>query len=200
MGLSDVMRARRHALGMSQTRLAEIVGVTSRQIARYEAEEQQPVLSVAAAIAAALEVPLADLAGEVKPVADLAGTWWTGWQNVGGKTHHASVEELHVAQHEQTVRLIAEHGSPIDQGRSEWRCDLHLWHNQVLIGWFHGPEETVESKGTVYFALDAEATSATGRWVGVDRDGIVVSGVASLARSPEQARQIVADLGDHAST
>jgi transcriptional regulator with XRE-family HTH domain len=179
---------------MSQTRLAEIVGVTSRQIARYEAEEQQPVLSVAAAIASALEVPLADLAGEVEPVADLAGTWWTGWQNPGSESRSLAVEELHIAQHEQTVRLIAEHGSPIDQGRSEWRCNLRLWHNQVLIGWFYGPEETVESKGTVYFTLDADATSAMGRWVGLGPDGAVTSGAASLARSPEQARQLVADL------
>ncbi|MCP3991402.1 MAG: helix-turn-helix transcriptional regulator [Actinomycetia bacterium] len=199
MGMSDVMRAKRQALGMSQSRLAEIVGVTSRQIARYEAEEQQPVLSVAAAIAAALEVPLADLAGAEEPLSDLQGTWWTGWQNVSEDRSRTSVEELHVAQHKQTVRLIAEYGSPIDQGRTDWRCDLRLWHNQVLIGWFHGPEETVESKGTVYLTLDDEATTATGRWVGLDQDGAVVSGLVSLARSPEQARRLVADLLDGTS-
>ena len=52
---------------MSQADLAAAAGVDARQIRRYEAGEQQPLLTAAAAIAAALEIPLAELAGMRSP-------------------------------------------------------------------------------------------------------------------------------------
>jgi transcriptional regulator with XRE-family HTH domain len=48
---------------MSQAELAEAANVDARQIRRYEAGEQQPLLTVAAAIATALRIPLSELAG-----------------------------------------------------------------------------------------------------------------------------------------
>jgi len=47
---------------MSQADLAEAANVDARQIRRYEAGEQQPLLSAAAAIATALRIPLSELA------------------------------------------------------------------------------------------------------------------------------------------
>lgn len=43
--MGEVMRQRRHDLGMSQADLASAAGVGVRQIRRYEAGEQQPVQS-----------------------------------------------------------------------------------------------------------------------------------------------------------
>lgn len=48
---------------MSQAGLAKAADVDARQIRRYEASEQQPLFTVAVAIAAALGIPLAELAG-----------------------------------------------------------------------------------------------------------------------------------------
>jgi len=61
--MADVLRQRRAELGMSQVDLAAAAGVDKRQIRRYEAGEQQPVLSVAVAIANALKISVGELAG-----------------------------------------------------------------------------------------------------------------------------------------
>ena len=63
MDLGEAIRLRRTELGMSQADLAKAAGVDARQIRRYEAGEQQPLFTAAAAIAAALRVPLSELAG-----------------------------------------------------------------------------------------------------------------------------------------
>ena len=62
MDMPDVIRRRRMELGLSQTDLAEAAGVGARQIRRYESGQAQPVLSVAAAIAAALGISVNELA------------------------------------------------------------------------------------------------------------------------------------------
>ncbi len=49
--MPDVIRERRTEIGMSQRDLADAAGVDVRQIRRYEAGEQHPLLSVAVAIA-----------------------------------------------------------------------------------------------------------------------------------------------------
>src|SRR5919106_6586514 len=78
--ISDVIRSRRSALGLSQAELAKAAGVSLRQLARYEAGEQQPVLSAAVALADALGISVAQLAGQVSYDLDLAGDWWCAWQ------------------------------------------------------------------------------------------------------------------------
>jgi transcriptional regulator with XRE-family HTH domain len=63
MTLGEAIRLRRTELTMSQAELAAAAGVDALEIQRYEAGEQQPLLTVAAAIAMALRVPLSELAG-----------------------------------------------------------------------------------------------------------------------------------------
>src|ERR1700678_4151712 len=63
MDLGEAIRLRRAELGMSQAALAKAAGVDTRQIRRYELGEQQPLFTAAVAIAAALRIPLAELAG-----------------------------------------------------------------------------------------------------------------------------------------
>jgi transcriptional regulator with XRE-family HTH domain len=62
MEISEVIRRRRAELGMSQADLAAAAGVGARQIRRYEAGQQQPVLSAAVAIADALGISVNELA------------------------------------------------------------------------------------------------------------------------------------------
>ena len=63
MDRGEAIRLRRTELGMSQAALAKAAGVDTRQIRRYEAGEQQPLFTAAVAIAAALRMPIAELAG-----------------------------------------------------------------------------------------------------------------------------------------
>lgn len=63
MKLGEAIRLRRTELGMSQADLAKAADVDARQIRRYEAGEQQPLSTVAVAIATALRIPLTELAG-----------------------------------------------------------------------------------------------------------------------------------------
>jgi DNA-binding XRE family transcriptional regulator len=63
MGLGEAIRLRRTELGMSQAALAKAAGVDTWQIRQCEADEQQPLFTAAVAIAAALRVPLAEMAG-----------------------------------------------------------------------------------------------------------------------------------------
>jgi DNA-binding XRE family transcriptional regulator len=180
---------------MSQARLADIVGVTTRQIARYEAGEQQPVLSVAAAIANALDVPLAELAEEPSQHPDLKGTWWSGWETIGkDRAAIVAVDEIVIHQHLETIRLAPEERRSSAPPGPDWRGELRMSNRRVLIGSFRGDDERAETKGTLYYLLDAEGSRAHGRWVGMGTGGSISSGWVSLARSPQEARQIIESL------
>src|SRR5215208_211525 len=80
MDISEIIRSRRAALGLSQAELAKKAGVSLRQLARYEAGDQQPVLSAAVALADALGISMDQLAGKVTYDLDLSGDWWCAWQ------------------------------------------------------------------------------------------------------------------------
>lgn len=194
MGMSEVMKAKRNVLGLSQSKLAEIVGVTQRQIARYEAGEQQPVLGVAAAIANALGVSLSELAGEESPHPDLRGTWWSAWEQPGLARNPIAIDEIYIHQHEDTIRLSPEGAVSATPAGHDWRGDLRMEERRVLVGSFRGGEAKVENKGTLYFVLDTENSRAQGRWVGLADDGSVATGWTSLARSQAEAREMVARL------
>lgn len=65
---THLLRTARDARGLSQETLAGLVGVTKKQIQRYEQGTQEPTLRVAARIAAELRVTIDALAGQ--PPAD----------------------------------------------------------------------------------------------------------------------------------
>jgi DNA-binding XRE family transcriptional regulator len=85
MDMAEVIRRRRAELGLSQADLAKAAGVDTRQIRRYEAGQQQPVLSVAVAIANALGICVSELAGMPTHRVSLTGDWWTCWQAARGR-------------------------------------------------------------------------------------------------------------------
>ena len=172
MDISDVIRSRRTALGLSQAELAKAAGVSLRQLARYEAGEQQPVLSHAVALADALGISIAQLAGKVSHELDLSGDWWAAWQAWKDGAPRIDTHPLKVHQH----------------------GELRLWDNEALLGWYHSTDAAVRSKGTMYLALHPHGTHAWGRWVGMRDDGPVVSGWGAMARTQEQAHEIILDL------
>lgn len=62
---AEVIRRRREAQGISQAQLARTAGIHKQTFQRYESGEREPPLTVARAIAEALDVSLAELAGQV---------------------------------------------------------------------------------------------------------------------------------------
>jgi transcriptional regulator with XRE-family HTH domain len=191
--ISEVIRRRRTELGMSQADLAAAVGNDKRQIRRYEAGEQQPLLSVGVAIADALNISIAQLVGKVNHDLDLSGSWWAGWQTWKDGVARIDVHTLEIEQRGDLLQLDADRALPVEGGSDRWRGELRLWDNEALLGWYRSTDGAVRSKGTMYLALHPHGTHAWGRWVGMSYDGLVITGRGAIARTEEQAHQILED-------
>lgn len=192
--ISEVIRRRRSELGMSQAQLAAAVGVDARQIRRYESGEQQPLLSVAVAIADALNISIAQLAGKISHELDLSGDWWAAWQTWKDDAPRIDTHPLLIVQRGELLQLDADRAVPVEQGSFRWRGELRLWDSEALMGWYHSTDAAVRSKGTLYLALHQHGTYAWGRWVGMSYDGPVVSGWGAIARTQDEVHQVVSDL------
>src|SRR5207247_1818669 len=105
MDFSEVIRTRRTELGMSQADLATAAGVDRRQIRRYEAGEQQPLLTVAAAIANALKISVGELAGIPSHRINLSGTWWATWQTFKDGDELVTAQEVGFQQQGDLLQL-----------------------------------------------------------------------------------------------
>jgi len=101
--MAEVLRRRRTELGMSQAELAAAAGVDRRQIRRYEAGEQQPVLSVAVAIASALKITVGELAGIPTHQIDLTGEWWASWQTFKDGEEVVTLQEVRFRQEGELI-------------------------------------------------------------------------------------------------
>jgi transcriptional regulator with XRE-family HTH domain len=174
--------------------LAKEAGISLRQLARYEAGEQQPVLSAAVALAEALRISLTQLAGQMTYDLDLSGTWWCAWQTWKDGMPRIDVHLLEVHQQGDLLQLDADRALPVAEGSYRWRGELRLWDNEALIGWYRSTDAAVRSKGALYLALHPHGTYAWGRWVGMSYDGEVITGWGGMARSEEEAHKVVQDL------
>jgi transcriptional regulator with XRE-family HTH domain len=126
--LGDTIRTRRKELGLSQAELAQACGVHLRQIRRYESDEQQPVLTVAVQLAAALGLSIAELAGEPSRQPRLDGTWWAAWQTFVKGEQIITSQPVALQQLGQTVRIEAlEHSTEKTIADYLWRGELRVW-------------------------------------------------------------------------
>jgi transcriptional regulator with XRE-family HTH domain len=199
--MSEVIRQRRTELGMSQADLAAAAGVDKRQIRRYEAGEQQPVLSVAVAIADALKLSVGELAGIPTHRVNLAGDWWASWQTFMEGQEVITAQEVRFRQQAELIQVeTVTRGIAVEEGGYHWRGELRLWDNEILMGWYAANDQSVRSKGTMYFVLHPHGQQMTGRWVGLSYDGKVVTGWGAMAHSEDDARGLIADLKEHGST
>jgi len=194
--ISEVIRTRRSQLGLSQAELAKAAGLHVRQIARYEAGEQQPVLSVAVSLANALDISLAKLAGQVSDELNLSGDWWAAWETSKEGDRRVDTHALEIAQQGERMFLDAERAMPVEDGSYRWRGELRLWDNEALMGWYRSTDAAVRSKGTMYLALHPHGTHAWGRWVGMSYDGLVMTGWGAIARDEDEATNVVQLLVD----
>jgi transcriptional regulator with XRE-family HTH domain len=107
MDMAEVIRRRRAELGLSQGDLAKAAGVDTRQIRRYEAGQQQPVLSVAVAIAKALGISSASSLGHQATGSASPGDWWTCWQTSRGGIEDIRTQPVHLDQHGELIQIEA---------------------------------------------------------------------------------------------
>jgi transcriptional regulator with XRE-family HTH domain len=201
MEMSEVIRRRRAELGMSQADLAAAAGVATRQIRRYEAGEQQPVLSVAVAIANALGISVSELAGMPSHRVSLSGDWWACWQSYRSGVEDIRAQPVRLQQHGELIQIEATaRGRPVEDGGYLWRGELRLWDNEILMGWYAASDGSVRSKGTMYFVMHPHGISMSGRWVGLSYDGQIVTGWGSLARTEDEAREVIGQLKEQETT
>jgi transcriptional regulator with XRE-family HTH domain len=195
--MAEVLRQRRAELGMSQADLAAAAGVDKRQIRRYEAGEQQPVLSVAVAIANALDISVGELAGLPSHKVNLSGTWWASWQTSKDREEVVTLQEVRLRQEGDRIEVeTTTRGISIEEGGYHWRGELRLWDNEVLMGWYAAVDGSVRSKGTMYFVLHPHGQRMSGRWVGMSYDGKIVSGWGAIARDADSASATIQELKD----
>jgi transcriptional regulator with XRE-family HTH domain len=192
MEMPEVIRRRRAELDMSQADLAKAAGVDVRQIRRYESGQQQPTLSVAVAIADALGISISELAGMPDHRVNLTGEWWAGWQSSREGVEDIRVQPVSMRQHGDLIQIEAtRRGRPVEEGGYLWRGELRLWDNEILMGWYAANDGSVRSKGTMYFQMHPHGINMTGRWVGLSYDGQIVSGWGSMAKTEDDARQLI---------
>lgn len=193
--LPEVIRRRRTELGMSQAQLAAAAGVDQRQIRRYEAGEQQPLFSVAVAIADALKIPVAELAGAPPHRVDLTGTWWASWQTFKNGQEIITAQQVELHQRAELIELhTLTRGIEVEDGGYHWRGELRLWDNEILMGWYAAVDGSVRSKGTMYFVLHPHGIAMSGRWVGLSYDGAIMTGWGAMARGEDEAHDAIAKL------
>ncbi|MEM7340715.1 MAG: helix-turn-helix transcriptional regulator [Actinomycetota bacterium] len=166
MGMPEVMRAQRHALGMSQAQLAALVGVTTRQIARYEKGEQQPALNLAVKLAESLQVSLDELAGQFADTPDLSGSWWMGWQLAVGDPRRWDPHAV-IADHTRSlIRFRTDSQHTAGAWSVGWDCELRIHDRHTLVGWFHCLEDDPTGIGALYLDFDPDDEHGRGLWVG----------------------------------
>lgn len=201
------IRRRRLELGLSQAQVAEAAGVNIRQIRRYEAGDQQPLLSVGIAIARALRMNVLELVGDLPSHrVDLTGEWWMSWQTSNEGRDQVTAQTVQFMQQDDliamqttsrgTVNDLGGHRVPltIEDGGYHWHGELRLWDNRLLIGWYTANDGGVASKGSLYFGLRTHGDEALGIWTGTSHDGDLLSGWGALGKSEEQVVRLVDEL------
>jgi transcriptional regulator with XRE-family HTH domain len=203
----DAIRRRRMELGLSQAQVAEATGVNIRQIRRYEAGDQQPLLSVGIAIARALRMNVLELVGEVPSHRlNLTGEWWMSWQTSNAGRDHVTAQTVQFMQQDDLISMqTTSRGTvngdggqrvplTVEDGGYHWHGELRLWDNHLLIGWYAANDGGVASKGSLYFGLHTHGASALGIWTGTSHDGDLLSGWGALGKSEDQVVQLVGEL------
>jgi transcriptional regulator with XRE-family HTH domain len=190
--MAEVLRTRRAELGMSQADLASAAGVDKRQIRRYEAGEQQPVLSVAVAIANALKISVGELAGIPSHRVNLSGEWWASWQTRKDGEQVITLQEVQFRQQGDLIAVqTTTRGISVEDGGYHWRGELRLWDNEVLMGWYAADDGSVRSKGTMYFVLHPHGQHMAGMWVGLSHDGKIITGWGAMGRTENEATDTI---------
>jgi len=195
--MPEVIRRRRKELRMSQSDLAQAAGIDTRQIRRYEAGDQQPLFSVAVAIAEALGITLTELAGKPSHGVDLSGDWWATWQTYRDGEEKFATQPVEFVQEGELIQVSTkQRGLSAEEGGYHWSGEFRLWDNEVLLGWYAANEGSIRSKGTMYFVLHPHGLYMLGRWVGLGYDARIMTGWSAMGPTYEEAEAAARRLSE----
>lgn len=193
--MGDIIKQKREELDLSQTALAKLVGVESRQIRRYEAGDSHPTLPIAAKIAQALGISVDELAGLDTHRVDLSGQWWASWQTSKDFEEVITAQEVEIRQQGDQLKIeTTTRGIEVEEGGYHWKGELRLWDNEVLIGWYAADDGAVRSKGSFYFSVHPHGIHMKGRWVGMSYDGKIRTGWGAIGRTEADVRGLIEEL------
>ncbi|BAD54910.1 helix-turn-helix transcriptional regulator [Nocardia farcinica] len=187
--IGEIIRDRREALGLGQRELSERVGVTERQIGRYESGAQEPAASTCRLLARALHLSFAQLFGEVPIGLDLSGQWYAAWETSRGGTPV-------IDRHGLVVSHAGDHVVCTADGDYLWSGDLRIVDGS-LMGTYRSTEAARQFRGSLYFTLADDTTAAVGRWTGLWADGLLGSGWGAIARDEDRAGRLLDTLINH---
>jgi hypothetical protein len=114
------------------------------------------------ALADALGISIAQLAGQVSYDLDLPGDWWCAWQTWKDGVARIDTHPMEVHQRGELLQLDADRAVPVDEGSYQWRGKLRLWDNEAHMGWYRSTDGAVRSKGVLYLALHPTAPTRGG--------------------------------------
>lgn len=182
---------------MSQADLARRADVAVRQIARYEAGEQQPALNVAQRMAAALQISLDELAGAYTYLVDLTGEWYLSQRRAGGGAGEAEIVKIHLAERSYRISLASK--SPEDELESPSRLfgELRLIDTDALLGSYTANGRGAQRSGTLLLSLEEGGLGAKGLWTELSRPTQRLHhGTAGMAKTPEEADRLACAAED----
>lgn len=195
MEMAEVIRQRRADLGLSQAQLAKAAGIDARQVRRYESGDQQPLVTVALAIADALNISVSELVGRPSGRVSISGDWWACFQTFRSGAEKRPTQPVHLRQEGDLVHIAArQRGLSVEDGGYLWSGELRFWDNEVLTGWYAAHDGSIRSKGTMYFVMHPHGVHMTGRWVGLGYDDKIMTGYNTLGKTDEDALQAMTQL------
>ncbi|WP_173123567.1 transcriptional regulator [Kibdelosporangium persicum] len=161
-----------------------------RQVRRYTTSSAGP------RIARATKIPIDELAGSTTRHRELSGEWWACWQTWNEGDETLNTHKIRMRQQGDTVEVTTPMRgvAPLGAGGHLWHAEMRLWDNEILMGWHIADQEPIRSKGTVYFVIDPLGTYMTGRWVGRDHGGSIVTGWGAIAKTGDDALDLVIEL------
>lgn len=181
--VAETIQNRRRQIGLTQLAAATAARLPLETYQRIEAGSEAPSLAAATAIAAALDMPLPELAGIVPRPVDLNGQWWTSWQG--------ALDQIDTIDTHQVTVLQAGDRLLLDSG---WRGELQIWGNEILVGWYRPEPNMARTRAGVFLWLPAYEDYVYGRWSGVSANNTVVSGWCALARDEGRAKELIDGL------
>ncbi|MBO0856284.1 MAG: helix-turn-helix transcriptional regulator [Nocardia sp.] len=190
----DVIRQRRKVLGLSQARLAGLVGVDQKAVSRWESGESEPKASELAPLSDHLEVSLSTLVGRAKQGLDFAGDWWYSGQAYGDSGERLDTLALRIEQDGAWLRLAGARARSVEDGSYAWTGEARLYDSEALMGYYVAADGSVRSKGTLYLDLHPHGQMMRGMWTGQSYTAPVVYGFCAVARERAVAELLVGDM------
>jgi transcriptional regulator with XRE-family HTH domain len=187
MSVSENMRNRRRALGITIAGMAQALGKAERQITKWEGEVTPPTVMLEP-IARALNFSVSELLGLTPMGMDLSGTWHAIWNTTRGGLPVLNRHEMEAKHAGEFVYFHAD-------GDYDWRMDARL-RGTTLKGDYQAVSESRNESGTMHLILNHHGDIAIGHWAGEWADGIGGVGLGVIARDPDRAERMMKLLID----